>query len=35
MILSAINGIGLAFVIPNAQSLTADYYLELDRWVPA
>eukprot|EP00891_Asterochloris_glomerata_P000173 jgi/Astpho2/173/e_gw1.00004.7.1_t len=31
MILSAVNGVGLAFVIPNAQSLTADYYLELDR----
>lgn len=31
MVLSAINGVGLALVIPNAQSITADYYDELDR----
>ena len=31
MVLSAINGIGLSLVIPNAQSITADYYDELDR----
>ena len=30
-LLSAINGIGLSLVIPNAQSITADYYDELDR----
>ena len=29
--LSAVNGVGLALVIPNAQSITADYYDELDR----
>ena len=31
MVLSAVNGVGLALVIPNAQSITADYYDELDR----
>ncbi|DBA71660.1 TPA: hypothetical protein ACH3X2_001115 [Trebouxia sp. C0005] len=31
MVLSAINGVGLSLVIPNAQSITADYYDELDR----
>lgn len=31
MVLSAINGVGLSLVIPNAQSMTADYYDELDR----
>ncbi len=31
MALSAINGVGLSLVIPNAQSITADYYDELDR----
>ena len=31
MLLSAVNGVGLALVIPNAQSITADFYDELDR----
>lgn len=31
MVLSAVNGVGLSLVIPNAQSITADYYDELDR----
>jgi len=31
MVLSAINGVGLSLVIPNAQSITADYHDELDR----